>query len=130
MSLVSLKVRTNPFGEKMKQKYKLLDKKNFDKPWKLMIWVLALNRLLVFPLRFFKAFFSESTLMIFSLASIAAFFGSVLITGYLYARTMNKNIEKETRKKVGIYVALFTFVLSLIVIVITRSFKMFLEGTG
>jgi hypothetical protein len=99
-----------------------IESKYIDRPWKIFIWIFLIGKLLNFPLRFFRAYFTPEALYIFSIITIFTFIISVIIVGYLYSQTTKKVLENKLRFKVGLYVSIFTLIMGLFLVFITRGF--------
>ncbi|MBI3051916.1 hypothetical protein HYY74_05675 [Candidatus Woesearchaeota archaeon] len=101
----------------------MIESKEIDKPWKIFLWIIALDGVLKLPLiRFSKPYFSMETLYILSILTTFTFLISVIIVGYLYSKSTNKILEKELRFKSALYVSIFTLVAGLFLAFITAGF--------
>jgi len=100
----------------------MLESRYIDKPWKIFLWIIVIDRLLKFPLRLFKTYFSMETLYIFSIITIFTFLISVIIVGYLYSKSTKKILENKLRFKSALYISIFTLIAGLFVVFITRGF--------
>ncbi len=107
----------------------LLETKYIDKPWKVTFWLISIDAVLRFPLRFFRSSISLETLDLFGAVRLAIFVLAIVLTGMLYVKTTKKLIHKQMRIRVALFYSLYSSILILSVNIISGGLLLeFLGG--
>ena len=109
------------------------EKKYIDKPWKVTFWLLTIDGIVRFPLRFLRPYISLETIDVLFILRFLTFLLAIFLTGTLYVKSTKKSIDRKLKVRVSLYYGLYTLLAWLFLTaalggVFVNMFGGFLEG--